>query len=133
MNERKKENWNLLLDVFVFISIFMVAGILILNYTAKFQDINIEKINLVYYYMSYFIFVVFVLDLIRLKKDYKKWGDFFSNCWIDVLATIPFGLIGGRMFEITKIVRLNKMFRLIKVIKQTKTFSFIRRRLNYKF
>ncbi len=122
--ETKSETlYEKILDVMVFIAVFIVTAFLMLEFLIMQSEkigVSIEQLNSVYAKISVFIFIIFALDLYRLRKKSKDWKIFFKYCWLDILATIPFGLMGSRVFEITKIVRLNKIFKLTRASKITK-------------
>lgn len=124
----EKSSWDKLLDFLVFIAVFTVTIFLILEFVASSgaAGINIEKVTNIYYYINIIVFIIFVLDLYRLWNKSEGFGDFMSNNWLDVLATIPFGLIASAlasvkssspMFEIVKWLRIAKVSRVSKLQK----------------
>jgi hypothetical protein len=117
------------LDFFVFLSVFIVTIFLVLEFVIERKEVGIslEELNTMYLYVGSFVFLVFAVDLGRLKKESPSWSFFFKAHWLDILATIPFGLFGPQMFEITKLARLNKLLRLSKVAKEFKAASHLRK------
>jgi magnesium-transporting ATPase (P-type) len=122
---QEKSSWDRLLDFLVFIAVFVVTIFLILEILAPgVQSLDVQKINNIYFYVNIVVFIVFVVDIIRLWKESTSAGEFFKNSWLDVLATIPFALIigllggvAGPKFEVLKLIRLNKLAAIGKVQK----------------
>ena len=128
----KTNVYDVILDLFFYISLFIIFIFLILEVSINKIDIGLTifQLNEIYFYLSFFILVIFILDLIRL---YKQSGDFISflkTSWIDIIATIPFGLVLGQpMFEFLKILRATKLTRFSKIsklLKETKTISKVK-------
>jgi len=124
----EKSTLDKVLDFLVFIAVFVVTIFLILELMASSGNLGIDIIKLteIYFWVDIGVFIIFLADLIRLKIESDSWGDFFKNNWLDVLATIPFGLIGGLMaggksakagFEVLKLTRIQKLTKLSKINK----------------
>ena len=66
-----------------------------------------------------------------MEKESKNVKEFLKNNWLDILATIPVGLIGGgpitELLKIFKIQKLMKFTRLGKIIKSFKVISQIKK------
>ncbi|USN44486.1 MAG: hypothetical protein H6500_01405 [Candidatus Woesearchaeota archaeon] len=138
----KKSEGEKLLDLLVFFAVFVVTVFLVLQMVAesgKVQSLDPVKIVEIYNYVNIFVFLIFAADLVRLWNHSEGWGDFFKNNWLDILATIPFGLIGwafagasstlGPRLEIlkwtrfAKLSRVGKLTRISKISKISKEFK----------
>ena len=104
----EKTSMDRLLDFLVFIAVFAVTIFLILEIVASSgkSDLDIVKLNEIYNYVNWVVFAIFVADLIRLRKESVNNKEFLKNNWLDILATIPFGIIAqaGANFEILKLL-----------------------------
>ncbi len=138
----EKTSYDKLLDFLVFIAVFVVTIFLLLDVfaSAGVTGIDITSINKFYYWANIIIFVIFVADLIRLWKEAEGVKDFFVSSWLDILATIPFGLIASslatfnnffKIFRVTKIVstasKLQKASRISKISKEFKAASHLKK------
>lgn len=143
----EKSGWDKTLDFLVFIAVFTVTIFLILELVASTgsTSINLQNVIEVYFYINIIIFIIFVLDLYRLWNNADGLGDFFKNNWLDVLATIPFGLIsallglvGGsfaslelvkwlRVGKLARVSKLQKISRISKVAKEFKAASHLKK------
>ena len=118
----EKTSWDKFLDFLVFIAVLVVTLFLILELAADSKAVNIdlEKLRDIYFWVNIGVFAVFLVDLVRLRNESDSWGDFFKNSWLDILATIPFGLIAaasGPSFEILKLAKLSKLTSVSKIQK----------------
>ncbi|MFW5705347.1 MAG: ion transporter [Nanoarchaeota archaeon] len=117
----EKSNFDKLLDFLVFIAVFAVTIFLILEILAGSgkTNLNLEKINEIYFTVNIFVFAIFVVDLIRLYKESTGMKNFLKGNWLDILATIPFGLIAQGMvsFEVLKLARVSRLLKLTRVQK----------------
>lgn len=124
VEERTK--WDKLLDLLVFVAVFVVTIFLILELVAQTgkTTLDIVQINEIYYYINIVVFIIFLVDLIRLWYEHDGFKDFITHCWLDVLATIPFGLLVSGMagipatsptFEVLKLLRFSKLTELGKM------------------
>jgi len=138
----EKTSYDKLLDFLVFIAVFVVTIFLILELFATSGVISssLETINGYYLYINIVVFIIFVADLIRLWKESSGPKDFFQNNWLDVLATIPFGLIAQslstinnafKILRVTKLAstasKLQKASRISKISKEFKAASHLKR------
>ena len=140
----KKSSGEKFLDVLVFVAVFLVTIFLILELLGR--GLNISGNAELYLWISVFVFVVFIIDLIRLGRHSKGFGDFMSNNWLDVLATIPFELIAlglghvdpqtlqafgvlkwSRFHKLSKLGKLQQMSRVSKVSKEFKAAAHLKR------
>jgi magnesium-transporting ATPase (P-type) len=120
----ERSMWDKVLDILVFLAVFAVTIFLILElfaYSGK-TGLDLTKVNSIYFYVNVAVFLVFSLDLIRLWNRHDGFKDFMAHCWLDVLATIPFGLIagGGTAFEVLKLTRVSKIALLSKAQKASR-------------
>jgi len=135
------------IDFLVFFAVFAVTIFLILEILAQTNktSLDIVTVNGIYYYVNMVVFAIFVVDLIRLWIESSGPKDFFKNNWLDILATIPFGLIASALagisqsspaFEILKFLRvakvaqvqkLQKISRISKVSKEFKAAAHLKR------
>lgn len=118
----EKTSLDRLLDFLVFIAVFIVTVFLILELVGESGrvDFDLNLLRDIYFYVNIGVFVIFTIDLIRLWNESDSGKDFFANNWLDVLATIPFGLIAaaaGPSFEILKLVKLTKLTAASKISK----------------
>jgi uncharacterized membrane protein len=135
----EKTSFDKLLDFLVFISVFAVTVFLVLELVAESEKTSLDmaQINGVYIYVNIIVFIVFLVDLIRLWNQHTGFSDFIKHCWLDVLATIPFGLlVGSPAFEILKWARVSrlgtiskaqKLSRVSKISKQFKAASHLKK------
>ncbi len=137
---QEKTGMDKILDFLVFISVFVVTIFLILEILGSTGSIAIDQDALLswYKYVNIIVFIVFFADLVRLWMESEGAKDFIVHNWLDVLATIPFGLIAsiGPRFEIlkwTKIAKLTaigkvqKASRISKISKEFKAASHIKK------
>lgn len=143
----EKTKYDKLLDFLVFIAVFAVTIFLILEIlagTGKIADLDSVSITYTYFYVNIVVFIIFMLDLFRLWGKTTGFGDFMKKGWLDVLATIPFGLIAGalagvpasspafeivkwlRVSKVTGVSRLTKVSRVSKVSKEFKAASHLK-------
>lgn len=136
----EKTTWDKLLDFLVFIAVFVVTIFLILEIIAGSgrTGIDIVQINAIYFYVNIIVFIIFAVDLVRLWNRHDGAKDFFKHCWLDVLATIPFGLIAGvgaqfeilkwtRVARLTSLGRVQKISRISKISKEFKAASHLKK------
>ncbi len=119
----EKSGFDKFMDLLVFIAVFVVTIFLILEILANSGKTSLDwaKINYYYFYANIVIFIIFVIDLFRLWKESNGVKDFISHNFLDILATIPFGLIASTpSFEILKGVRVTKLLKLQKASKISK-------------
>lgn len=116
----ERSTWDKVLDFLVFIAVFAVTIFLILEIVAQTgkTGLDVVVVNSVYYWINIVVFVIFAVDLVRLWNHHSGFKDFMRHCWLDVLATIPFGLLSGSpKFEILKLSRLTKLTALSRAQK----------------
>jgi len=100
------------------VTIFLILEIV--QSTGK-TDLTFESIGNIYYYVNIAVFIIFAADLVRLWNKSEGLGDFFKHNWLDVLATIPFGLITGLpTFEVLKLSRISKISKISKIQKASR-------------
>lgn len=137
----EKSGYDRLLDFLVFIAVFVVTIFLILEIMggAAAAGIDPERINSIYLWVNLGVFIVFILDLVRLWRQSENAKDFFQHNWLDVLATIPFellalGLAGLpadsaakfgllKWIRFTKLARAEKLAKISRVSKVSKEFK----------
>ena len=136
----EKTAYDRLLDFLVFFAVFVVTIFLILDVFAI--ATGLEE---VYLWISLVVLVIFVLDLIRLRKKVDTWKEFFSRNWLDVLATIPFELLAyalasidpataqrfailklSRLSKLTRAGQINKIARVSKISKEFKAAAHLK-------
>lgn len=130
-----------LLDLLVFIAVFVVTIFLILEIlgiSGK-TGIDITSLTSIYIWVSLGVFIIFVLDLVRLWKKSENAKDFFTHNWLDVLATIPFELLALwlgsldpetvskfailKWFRFAKLSQAGKLQKVSRVSKISKEFK----------
>lgn len=119
-----KSGYDKLIDFLVFIAVLAVTIFLILELigtSGMTTSINPEKVNEIYKYVNIAVFVIFFVDLVRLWGQSSGGKDFFKHNWLDVLATIPFGLIPVFFnYKVFNALKWARIFRLTKLQKATK-------------
>ncbi|MDA3855437.1 MAG: hypothetical protein PF569_04210 [Candidatus Woesearchaeota archaeon] len=121
---QEKTGIDRLLDFLVFLAVFAVTIFLLLEIfseTGK-TSIDFDSLSGIYFYVNIVVFIIFFADLIRLWIESNGPKDFFMHNWLDVLATIPFGLIANGLvtFEVLKLARLTKLLRVQKISRISK-------------
>ena len=137
----EKTKWDKLLDFLVFLAVFVVTIFLILEIVGFSGKTSIDpvKINEVYFYINFMVFIVFLADLVRLWRGSQGAKDFFSHNWLDVLATIPFELLAlmltglnpstaqalgvAKWFRVSKLSGLGKAQKISRISKISKEFK----------
>ena len=125
---KEKSKGEKLLDVLVLLSVALVTFFLIIEiFLGTPTEKTMKLLTIVYLPVNMFVFVVFVIDLIRLRRNSKDTKEFFKKNWLDILATIPFGLMSmiatnsaRYTFEILKLSRVQKLTRLQKTARLLK-------------
>ncbi len=143
----EKSGMDRLLDLLVFLAVFAVTIFLILEIVAGSgsTSLDIESINNIYFYINIVVFLIFFADLVRLYKEADGTKDFFIHSWLDILATIPFGILaamfstvdpGTVWFQILKWTRFSKLnaigkaqkiSRVSKISKEFKAASHLKK------
>jgi hypothetical protein len=138
---KEKSSMDRVLDFLVFIAVFAVTVFLILEIMAQAGKFDLAKINSIYLYINIGVFIIFAADLIRLWHESATPKEFFKKNWLDVLATIPFGIMGqvfqqltafnvlkwakaGRLASMTKV---QKLTRASKITKEFKAASHLKK------
>jgi len=125
----EKSVFDKILDFLVFIAVFVVTIFLVLDVMASAGTVDVGELNSVYFWVDIVVFVIFFVDLVRLRYESASWKQFFSNNWLDVLATIPFGLFaaigsGTKVSKVStgilKLARLPRLFSMSKIAKVSK-------------
>jgi hypothetical protein len=118
----EKTSYDKILDVLVFVGVAIVTVFLILEALAGAQKISVdvERLAQIYFYFDIAVFVIFVLDLIRLYKESENFKNFLGHNWLDILATIPFGLIMGLGSPLTQWLKIGRALKLSQATKLTK-------------
>ena len=119
----EKSGYDKFLDLVVFIAVFVVTIFLILDIFVSAGKVPIDALKLqqIYFYVDIVVFIIFALDLVRLWNQSTGVKNFFSNNWLDIAATIPFGLlIYTPSFEILKLAKFAKVAEFAKIQKASK-------------
>ncbi|MFP4401616.1 MAG: ion transporter [Candidatus Nanoarchaeia archaeon] len=129
----EKTVYDKVLDIAVFLSVFVVTIFLIMDVFQITNDMSVP-----YLWISVVVLVVFLLDLIRLRARHDTWKEFFHDCWLDILATIPFELIAFafamapeqasqfailKWIRVTRLSRAGQLSRIARTSKITKEFK----------
>lgn len=139
----EKSSWDKLLDFLVFLAVFAVTVFLILEIVAQTgrTSIDIVQVNDIYFYINIVVFLIFVADLVRLWKASENASEFFKHGWLDILATIPFGLMGSllsnytilnafkwaRVAKLGTLAKAQKISRISKISKEFKAASHLKK------
>jgi len=119
----EKSSVDKLLDFLVFLAVLAVTIFLIVEIlieAGKITSMTMDSIGQTYFYVNIVVFIIFLADLVRLRRESENNTVFFKNNWLDILATIPFGLIAsglGPTFEILKLAKISKLTAITKVQK----------------
>ena len=130
----KKSKFEQILDVLVFLSVFIVTIFLILEFLVSTKDVGVseEVLNDIYIPFGVIILIVFLLDLFRLYKLSDSFLDFLSKYYLDIIATIPFGLIIsspiGEFLKAFRVFRLAKLSRIGKMTKEFKAAAVLKKK-----
>lgn len=134
---QEKTGLDRLLDFLVFLAVFVVTIFLLLEIFSDAGKAAIDTGSLsgIYFYVNIVVFLIFFADLIRLWVESNGVSDFFKNNWLDVLATIPFGLVANGMMtfqilklaKISKILKVQKISRISKISKEFKAASHLKK------
>jgi hypothetical protein len=110
----KKTSYDRLLDVLVFLAVLVVTVFLILDILASAGKIALSQAKLaqIYYPIDIVVFIIFVLDLVRLWKEAANYKEFLIKNWLDILATIPFGLLLQVNSPLTQIVKWGRVAKM---------------------
>lgn len=113
----EKTSVDRLLDFLVFIAVFAVTIFLILELLSAAGKFDMAKVDTMYAFVNVGVFIIFFADLVRLWMESTGPKDFFKNNWLDVLATLPWGLFAQGMvtFEILKLARVSRLAKVTKV------------------
>lgn len=143
----EKSSWDKLLDFLVFLAVFAVTIFLILEIVAGTGKVsfNLSAINDIYFYINIIVFLIFSADLVRLWKGSESVGHFFMHNWLDVLATIPFGILAyfiasadpntywfqmlkwTRFSKLSTLAKAQKVSRISKISKEFKAASHLKK------
>jgi hypothetical protein len=144
----EKTSSDRLLDFLVFVAVFVVTIFLILEILglSGTAGVDLGNVNSIFFWVNIVVFVIFLVDLIRLWKKSTGAKDFFTHNWLDVLATIPFELIALALvgvpastaskfailkwFRFTKLARgaaLTRVSRISKISRQFKAASHLKK------
>lgn len=135
----EKSSFDKFMDLLVFFAVFIVTIFLILDLLENAGKFSYKNLENIYFYVNIVIFAIFFVDLVRLKKASSGWKDFFKKNWLDVLATIPYGLLGmafanlqvlnvlkwGRVVSMSS--KLSKVSRAAKIGKEFKAASHLKK------
>lgn len=132
---KEKSSMDKVLDLLVFIAVFVVTIFLILDIVKPAGMFDPEKVSSIYIYVEIGVLIIFLADLLRIWKESPDLKHFFKTGWLDILATIPFGLLGPlanvKGFGILKWARvagrLNKFARASKITKEFKAASHLKK------
>lgn len=120
------------LDFLVFIAVFVVTIFLVLEILSqagsKVVTTSLESMNAVYAWVNWAVFIIFSADLVRLWVDADGLADFCKENWLDILATIPFGIMFSTMtsfniLKLAKVAKLTSVTKVSRVSKITKEFK----------
>lgn len=144
----EKSNADKLLDFLVFLAVFVVTIFLILELLGMSgrTGIDVTQLNKIYMWVNIVVLVIFSADLVRIYKEAGSFKQFLKTGWVDILATIPFGLIGLllgtvsdlvapfnaamkwiRVARVSGIARLQKASRISKISKEFKAASHLKK------
>jgi len=134
---KQRTVYDVILDVLVFLAVLVVTIFLILDMAYKGRYAQLGSLNEIYFWVNIVVLFIFVLDLIRLYAESENCVEFCKKNWLDILATIPFGLIfyyfGGSYLgsaamlvkseRVVKLARISKLSKASKVSKIGKEFK----------
>lgn len=135
-HNQNKPMYDKILDLLVFIAVFVVTIFLILEVLpARQSPVDTALLNNIYMWVNLVVLVIFVADLLRIWSEAEGFGHFLKEGWLDLLATIPFGLIGYALggslglggLSILKIARVEKLMKASKIGKEFKAASHLKK------
>lgn len=118
----EKSGWDRLLDFLVFVAVLVVTIFLVLEmlgYSGK-TDIDPVSVNAIYFWVSIVVFIIFTVDLVRLRVESPDTKYFLKHYWLDILATIPFGMISALIGANYSVLNALKWARAGKLAAATK-------------
>lgn len=115
MLSEKEKSWN-------FVVFFAVAT----SFIVVLLDVFFQLSEFTQYFFAFdvLITIIFAIDLVVLYKKERTIHHFFKNCWLDILATIPFFLIMNGLFAL-RVLKMARLIRIIRFTKLNKTFKFM--------
>lgn len=114
--------------VWAIVMVIAIAVVLIEVILESFFDIlRYESIINV---VDIIVLVIFVIDLVVIYMETKRFGKFIKTAWIDIIATIPFNLMMAgsgylpfRFLKLVRIIKLQKTTKLLRINRVLKFFS----------
>lgn len=115
----EKTFFDKLMDFLVFLAVFVVTIFFIAELLAGSGKVNLDSVRLaeIYFPIDIIVLAIFTIDLVRLFNKSESAKEFFLNSWLDILATIPVGLLLGSSSTSTQILKLTKFARLSSMMK----------------
>ncbi len=115
MLSEKEKTWN-------FVVFFSVAT----SFIVILLDVFFEIVEFSQYFFAFDILITFIfaIDLVVLYKKEKTFHRFFKNCWLDIIATIPFFLIMNGLFAL-RVLKMARLIRIMRFAKLNKTLKFM--------
>ncbi len=143
----RRSKYDVALDIAVFLAVAVVTVFFILEIIPTRQPIiDVVELNKVYMWVNVVVLIIFVLDLYRLWTRSSSVSEFFKKNWLDILATIPFGLItysltpaGAaanysasansffKLARLSKLERFSKVSRISKISKEFKAAAHLKK------
>lgn len=119
----EKTSFDKIMMILVFLAVFVITIFLILDIIAnsKRHLINLANLNAIYFWVDISVLIIFIVDLYRLWEKSTGVKDFFEHNWLDVIATIPFGLIGA--LSSWTVLNALKWARIAKYLDSASKFS----------
>lgn len=137
----EKTTFDKVMEFLVFVSVFIVTVFFIAELLGSSGNVGIdlERLAVLYFPFDIVVFIVFFVDLIRLYLKADGVKEFLLDSWLDILATIPFGLMFGfispsnqvlkltRYGKLSAIMRTSKLSRATKIGRQFKAASHLKK------
>lgn len=114
---KEKDRENASHRIWDVIILFSVSAMFIIFVLRQFFEVaNFEGILAVF---DFFIWVIFVVDLIIIYERYKDVKSFLKNAWLDLIAVIPFGLVAASLGQIGRLAKLGRLVKILRIVSKT--------------
>jgi hypothetical protein len=79
---------------------------------------SLERMLLLFFVLDLAITAIFFIDLFVLYKRERGFWSFVRNCWLDIIATVPF-------YNILRVAKVARLFRIVRFLKLNKTLKIM--------
>lgn len=116
MFSRQERIWNFV----VFLAVAVTFIVILLD-----VFFELATVAQMFFAFNVLITLIFAIDLVVLYRKEGSMKNLFRNCWLDIVATIPFFMIfqGLAALQVAKLARLVRLSRFMKLNKTLKFMS----------